>query len=490
MRRSHGQRRGLVLAVCCMSLFLVSMDATIVNVALPSISLDLDAPLSGLQWTVDAYVIVLASFLLVAGATADRIGRRRTFQIGLAVFMFGSILCSLAPSLEWLIAARMVQALGGSMLNPVAMSIIANVFTEPRGRARAIGVWGGVAGLGMGLGPVVGGVLIEIAGWRSIFLASVPIALATLIAAAVFVPESRSPQPRRFDPVGQLAMFVMLGSLMFAIIEAPRLGWISVATVGLAVTAVLAAVVLVVYEPRRRDPLIELRFFRSVPFCGAVVMAICAFGAYAGVLFLSTLYLQLVRGFSPLQAGLCMLPLAVMMTVVSPISGRVVSAVGPRASLLVAGSTIAAAGLALSFVDADTGLVLLLLCYAAFGLGHGAVNAPITNTTVSGMPRSHAGVAAAVATTSRQIGTAIGVAVVGSVLNSRIDGPVATEFVEASRPAVLVIVGFGLTILLVGAVTTGAWAQGTAARIAHLFEEETAAPEPGAVPMEDRSGLR
>ncbi|MET0473761.1 MAG: MFS transporter [Mycobacterium sp.] len=466
------RRPALILAICCMSLFIVNMDATIVNVALPSIGADLDAPISGLQWTIDAYVVVLACFLLLAGSTADRIGRRRTFQMGLVLFVAGSVLCSLAPTLGWLVTARVVQALGGSMLNPVAMSIITTVYTAPAAKARAIGVWGAVAGLGMALGPLVGGALIELVGWRAIFWVNLPIGLITLVATAVFIPESRSEHPRRFDPVGQVAMLAMLGSATFAIIEAPRKGWVSGPTLGCLALTLVAAVVLVSYEPRRVDPLIELRFFASAPFCGAVLVAICAFGASSGVLFLNTLYLQAVRGLSPLQAGLYTLPLAMMMAIVSPLSGRLVGRYGPRPSLVCAGIMVGSAGFGLWWLDADTPLVWVLVCLAAFGIGHGAVNAPITYTTVSGMPRSHAGVAAAVATTSRQIGTALGVAIVGSVLNSRMVGPLPVAFVAASRPALLLVSGLGLAVLVIGLATTGDWAEKTTRRVTHLFGDE------------------
>jgi EmrB/QacA subfamily drug resistance transporter len=466
------RRRFLVLGVCCMSLFIVSMDTTVINVALPSIGEDFGAPISGLQWTIDAYIVVLASFLLLSGSTADRIGRRRTFQTGLAIFGCGSLLCSLAPSVGWLIAFRMLQALGGSMLNPVAMSIITNVFTEPRDRARAIGVWGGVLGLGIGLGPVVGGVLVELVGWRSIFWVNVPIVIIALLAAALFVPESRSLHPRRIDPVGQLAMVVLLASCIYAIIEAPHAGWLSAQTLSLFGIGAVALIVLLIYEPRRTDPLIELRFFRSVPFCGATLVAISAFAAFAGFLFLNTLYLQMVRELSPMQAGLCTLPLGLAVLVCSPISGRVVGAYGPRPSLLLAGTMICVGALMSLRVNADTALLYVLASYLAFGVGQGVVNAPITNTTVSGMPRSHAGVAAAVATTSRQIGTSLGVAIVGSILSSHIAGSIADNFVSASRPALWVIAGFGLTVLIVGAVTTSGWARRTTERIAHLFPED------------------
>ena len=200
------------------------MDITIVNVALPAIRTDLHASVSGLQWTIDAYTVVLASLLILSGSTADRLGRRRTFQVGLTLFTVGSLLCGIAPGLGWLVAFRMLQAVGGSMLNPVAMSIITNVFTEPRERARAIGVWAGVVGISLGVGPVLGGALVETIGWRSIFWVNVPIGIAAFVLAAMFVPESKAERARPLDPVGQILVIAVLLSLTYAIIEAPRAG--------------------------------------------------------------------------------------------------------------------------------------------------------------------------------------------------------------------------------------------------------------------------
>ena len=468
------RRRVLVLAICCLSLLLVGMDVTIVNVALPSIRSDLNVSLSGLQWTIDAYILVLASLLMLAGSTADRLGRRRTFQTGLVVFTAGSLLCSLAPGLGWLIAFRMVQAVGASMLNPVAMSIITNVFTEPRERARAIGVWGGVVGISLGLGPVVGGILIETVGWRSIFWINIPIGMAAIALTARFVPESRAPRARRVDPVGQMLVIVALASLTYAIIEAPQAGWTSPTTLGLFALFVVAIGMLLAYEPRRVDPLLELRFFRSAPFSGATVIAVSAFGAFSGFLFLNTLYLQDVRRLSALQAGLCTLPLAVMTLIFAPLSGRIVASRGPRIPLLAAGAAMCAGGLMLVGLSADTSLGWMLASYFVFGLGFGLVNAPITNTALSGMPRSQAGVAAAVASTSRQVGAALGVAVVGSVLNSGLVGSLTIGFTAASQPAWWIIAGCGLAVVGIGALTSGRWAVGTAARTAHLLEDEPA----------------
>src|SRR5580700_10629278 len=191
------RRRMLILAICCMSLLIVGLDVTIVNVALPSIQRELHTSVSGLQWTIDAYTLVLASLLMLSGSTADRVGRRRTFQVGLAAFTLGSLLCSVAPGLGWLIAFRMVQAVGGSMLNPVAMSIITNTFIEPKARAKAIGVWGAVVGLSLALGPLVGGLLVETVGWRGIFWVNVPVGIAAIVLTARYVPESRAARARR-----------------------------------------------------------------------------------------------------------------------------------------------------------------------------------------------------------------------------------------------------------------------------------------------------
>jgi EmrB/QacA subfamily drug resistance transporter len=456
------RRRLLVLAICCLSLFIVGLDATIVNLALPSLRADLDASVSSLQWVLDSYTLVLASLLVLGGSTGDRFGRRRTFQTGLVLFTAGSLLCSVAPGLGWLIAFRMVQAVGGSMLNPVAMSIITNTFTEPRERARAIGVWGGVVGLSMALGPVLGGALVAGLGWRSIFWINVPIGVAAFVLAALFVPESRAGRARRVDPVGQVLVLLLLASVTYGIIEGPVAGWGSPLIVGCFVLGAGALAALLAYESRRTEPLLDLRVFRSVPFSGATVIAVCAFGALGGFLFLNSLYLQDVRGLSALRAGIYTLPMALLTAVIAPLSGRIVGARGPRLPLILAGSGMALAMLPLTRLTADTPVWLLLGAYAMFGFGFGMVNAPITNTAVSGMPRAQAGVAAAIASTSRQVGTALGVAVVGAAVVSGLDGPTAGHFAAASRTGWWILVGCGVAVLALGLATTGRRARATA----------------------------
>ncbi|WP_375503207.1 MFS transporter [uncultured Jatrophihabitans sp.] len=466
------RRRFLILGICCLSLLIVGMDNSIVNIALTSIHQDLGASLSGLQWTIDAYTVVLASLLMFAGSTADRLGRRRLFQIGLGVFALGSLLCSLAPTLGWLIAFRVVQAVGGSMLNPVALSIVTNVFTEPKERARAIGVWGSVVGLSIGLGPVVGGSLIDAINWRAIFWVNIPIGLAALVLTALYVPESRAAHPRRPDPVGQLLIIALLAGSTFAIIESPRWGWTSPDTLVAGGIAVVALVALLAYEPQRAEPLLDLRFFRSVPFAGATVIAVCSFAAYSGFLFLNTLYLQEVRGLRPLVAGVCTLPIAAMTAVLPPISGRIVASRGARIPMLLAGLLLCVGAVTLVPLSASESYWWLTVSYLVFGAGFGLVNAPITNTAVSGMPREQAGTAAAVASTSRQVGATLGVAIIGTVLASQLNGPLPTGFVAASRAAWWVIAVLGLAVLAFGLLSTGRRADATAQRTARLMAEE------------------
>ena len=460
----------LILAICCMSLFIVGLDATVVNVALPSIEKDLHASVSGLQWVVASYSLVLASLLMLSGSTADRFGRRRTFQIGLALFTLGSLLCSLAPSLGALVVFRMIQAIGGSMLNPVAMSIITNTFTGRAERARAIGIWGGVIGLSMALGPVVGGLLVSAVGWQSIFWVNIPVGIGAIVLTALFVPESKAPRSRRFDPVGQLLVMITLASLVYGIIEGPGHGWTSGLTIGCFAVAVVAAISFALYETRRTEPLLDTRFFRSVSFSGATMIAVSAFAALGGFLLLSTIYLQDVQGLSAVHAGLYMLPMAGMTAISSPLSGRIVGSRGPRLPLIGAGLALIISAASLTRLTATTSTISLVVSFLLFGLGFGLVNAPITNTAMSGMPQAQAGVAAAVASTSRQVGASLGVAVIGSVVVSALAGSIKTGFATATHVGWWVIVVCGALVLTLGVLTTGAWARRTAERVASKFE--------------------
>ncbi|WIM95800.1 MFS transporter [Actinoplanes oblitus] len=458
MEKTH---RWMVLAVCCASIFLVGLDTTVVNVALPSIGRDLGLGVRQLEWAVDAYTLVLAGLLISSGALADRVGRRRVFRIGLVLFAVGSAGCALAPGLDALVAARVVQGVGGSMLSPVALAIVVGAITEPRERARAIGVWAAVFGLSMAAGPVLGGAVITGAGWRPVFWANLPIIAVVLVLTAVVVPESRSPRPRRLDPLGQALLIVLVGTVVAVLIEGPRVGfgsgWALLAYAVIAAAALAFAGV----ERRRAEPLMDLRLFRRLPFSAAVGGAVVMFVALNVTLLLGTLYLQRVRGLSPLAAGAVTLPMALAATVCAPLSGHLVGRYGPRLPLLLAGTSTLLGGLLLTGLTDRTPLPVLLTAYLCAGIGIGFANAPITNTAVSGLPPERAGVAGGIASTARQIGAALGIALAGGLVADTAPGALAA----ASRPGWLLVAGCGLTVLLI-------------ARVAPVLRAGTGAPAP------------
>jgi EmrB/QacA subfamily drug resistance transporter len=451
--------RRLVLVICCLSVGITGIDLTIVNVALPSISRDLHASVSGLQWTVDAYSLVMACLLVLSGSMADRFGRKRIFQLGLVLFSVGSLLSSVAPGAGWLIAFRGLQAVGGSMLNPVAMAIIASVFTDRRERARAIGVWGSAIGVTMAAGPVLGGLLVSGIGWRSVFWVNVPIGIAAIALAQRFVPESRAARVRAFDPPGQALIIVLFASIVAATIEGPRHGWADPWIIGLFMLAVVALAGLLIVEPRRSEPLIDLRFFRSPPFAGANTISVVMTAGLGGFLFFNTLYLQDLRHLSPLRAGLMIIPLAAGQAVAANLSGRLVAARGARLPLTLGGALLAVGGFLLVPLTAHTASGYLLAAYAVFGFGAGMISPAVSNTAVSGLPPDQVGVAGAVAASARQFGSSIGVAVTGSIVASTGAG-----FLSSSHAALAVVGGCGLAALALGAISTSNWARAAADR--------------------------
>ncbi|MFG1955861.1 MFS transporter [Micromonospora sp. NPDC048830] len=445
-------RKALVLTICCFSLFIVGLDSTVVNLALPSIQRELHASMPELQWTVDAYMLAVASLVILGGSTADRFGRRRTFLAGLCTFMLGSLLCSVAPNAGLLVACRALQGAGGSLMTPSALAIISNVFTDPHERVRALSVWSSVTGLSMGIGPLAGGLLVDAAGWRSIFWLNIPLIIAAAALSAFFIPESKATRPRRFDPVGQFLVIVALTSLTFGVIEGRAIGWDSPVIAACLALAGITIVALIAYEHRHPEPLIQLRFFTSIPFSGAAIIAVCSFLAWSGFLFLNALYLQNARGFSALHAGLLTLPMAAMVVVSSPVAGRIVASHGPRVPLLISGFGIALTGLLLTRITTHTSIGYLLAVYAVFGVGFGTVNAPITNAAVSGMPHAEAGMAAAVATASRQVGACLGVAVLGSVATANVGS--TSDTTTPGRAGWWIMVGCGCIVLVLGMLTT------------------------------------
>ncbi|MGN6127974.1 MAG: MFS transporter [Humibacter sp.] len=461
----------LILAICCMSLLIVSMDSMAINVALPSIRADFGSSVSALQWTIDAYTMVLASFLILSGSTADRIGRRRTFQLGLAIFTLGSLLCSIAPGVGWLIGFRMLQAFGGSMLNPVAMSIITATFVHPAKRARAVGVWSAVVGVSMAIGPLVGGALTDTVGWRGIFWINVPIGIAAIVLTFLFVPESRSGRRRRLDPFAQLLIIAMLGGLVAGLIEGPHLGWTNPLTIGLFALFVGALVTFILWERRRTEPLIDLRFFRSIPFSSAIVTAVAGYASNGGFLFLITLYLQDVRHLSAFDAGLHTLPMAGAQICFSNVSGRLVASRGPRLPLLLSSSVLGLAAVILTTLSPTTPTMVLLTVFLIYGIGQGLLNAPITTTAVSGMPPSQSGSAAGVTSTARQVGTSLGVALAGTLTGIGASTETGPEFTDYTHRMWWTMLGLMALVFALALLANSSIGQRSRERIAHLLEE-------------------
>jgi EmrB/QacA subfamily drug resistance transporter len=449
------KRRLAVLGISCMSLFIIGLDDTIVSIALPTIAKGFHASVSGLQWIVDGYAVVLASLLVFGGATADRFGRRRVFQIGLATFTVGSALCSLAPSLGWLIAFRVLQATGGSMLNPVAVSIISGVYANRAQRARAIGVWVGMFGVGMALGPALGGVLMGVFGWRAIFWVNIPVGLCAIALTSAFVPESRAAASRRPDPVAQILVIGIMGSLVYAIIEGAYTHWRTTMIRGFFIGAGVTLATLVVWELRRKEPLIEVRSFRSRSLSAAVVIGICSFANLGGFLFLTSIYLQDVRGFSAAHAGLHMLPTAMAMALCPSLAAWVTATIGSaRLPLLLGGMALMLSAHLMSGLTASSTDIHLLMTFALFGIGMGMVNGQISVAAVSGMPPAQAGLASGIASASRLVGQSLGVAVAGSLLTAQVHGPIRTAFTLAGSSAWHLLFWCACAVVAAGLLTT------------------------------------
>ncbi|MGO9958093.1 MAG: MFS transporter [Solirubrobacteraceae bacterium] len=319
------------------------------------------------------------------------------------------------------------------------------------------------------------GTLVSTISWQAIFLINIPIGLSAIILTSRFIPESKAPRPRRFDPVGQVLVIVGLATLTYAIIEAPSLGWSSPTIVAVFAASAAALLALVVYEPRRQEPLIDLRFFRSILFTTSVLTSVAAFAAFGGFLFLNTLYLQDVRDLSPIHAGIATLPMALMTMIASPVSGRIVGRHGPRLPLVISGVGLAAGSGMLIGVDPTTPFAQLLAAYVVFGIGFGFVNAPITNAAVSGMPRAQAGVASAIATTSRQFGQTLGVAIVGAIITTQLHESAPDGLAAASHPGWWTLTGAGVLVLMLGLLATTSRARASAARTATKLNPEALA---------------
>ena len=451
--------RGLILGTCCSALFMVGLDNTIVNTGLPAMERSLHAGVGGMQWIIAAYTVTLAGTLMFSGSVADRVGRRTVFQAGLALFVLGSWMCSMAPSLAWLISARVLQGAGGSMLNPAALGIITSIFTRPGERARAIGVWDSAFGISMALGPVLGGVLVSAEGWRGVFRVNIPVGLIALALTAVIVPDSRPSAPRRADRPGQGLVLITLTCLTAGIIAGPGAGWLAPETMLLFAASAASAALLLAYEPRRKEPLIQVRRGRSGALIGAVVIGVCAIAALAGFLFLTAFYLQDVRGMSALRAGLAVVPMPAEMAVCSPIAARLIARRGARIPAVAAGAALALASVALSRQTGTTPEGDLCLAYALFGAGVGLASPVITYGVMSALPPERASLASGLNSSSRQLGQSLGVAAVGAILAASLHGPMMSGFIPASRTGWLLLAGCGIAVLVTGAVTATEWSK-------------------------------
>ena len=414
-------RRWFALAVLCVSLLIVTLDNTVLNVALPTLVDKLHASSSDLQWIVDAYVLVFAGLLLVSGSLADRVGRKRTFLAGLAAFAACSTWAASSGSVGSLIAARASMGIGGALIMPSTLAIITNTFTVPRQRQRAISLWAATSGAGIALGPILGGLLLEHFWWGSVFLINVPIAVAGFVFALPLVPDSKNPSAQRPDLVGSLLSITGLGLLLYAIIEAPVHGWTSapVVATGIAGLGVLAA--FVTWERASAHPMLNLHFFRNKSFSAPIVsVGLTMFGLF-GSLFVLTQFLQFQLGNSPLEAGVRMLPAAGAIAVVAPLSSTLVRALGPKLTIA-AGLLVVTIGLwQISTATNSTTYGGIVAGMALLGVGAGLVIPAVTASVMSSLPAEHTGVGGATNGTFLQTGGALGVAVVGSLLSNRYD---------------------------------------------------------------------
>jgi EmrB/QacA subfamily drug resistance transporter len=417
MRTAGYERRWWTLAVLCLSLLIISLDNTVLNVALPTLVRDLNATSSELQWIVDAYVLVFAGLLLTAGALGDHYGRKLALFVGFGIFGGGSLLAAWSGSASHLIAMRAIMGVGGAFIMPATLSILINVFPREE-RPRAIAIWAGTAGLGVPLGPLVGGWLLEHYWWGSVFLINIPIIAVAFVAGLLIIPESKDPEASVIDPVGAVLSIGGLASLLYAIIEAPNEGWTATSTLVWGGLGIVLLALFTLWEMRRERPMLDINLFRNPRFTGASVAVTLVFFALFGSLFFLTQYLQFVLGYTTLETGVRMVPVAIGIATGAGISTRLAARFGTK--LVVAtGLTIAACGLGiLSFVSDTSGYSLVLASLIVTGLGMGTTMAPATDSIMGAVPQENAGVGSAVNDTTRQVGGALGVAILGSLLST------------------------------------------------------------------------
>ncbi len=407
------ERKWWTLVVVCAGIFMLLLDVTVVNVALPDIQKDLHASFSQLQWVIDAYALSLAALTLTAGSLADLLGRKRIFALGVVIFTGGSLLCGVAPSANFLILARGLQGVGGATMFSVSLALLANEF-HGRERGTAFGIWGATTGGAVAIGPLVGGLITESLGWRWIFLVNVPIGIACLALTLVKVAESRNPEHPGVDVPGVLTFTGGLFLLVFGLVRGNNAGWTSPQIVGVLIGSVVLLVAFVIIELRSKHPMLDLRLFRRPAFVGAQLAAFTLSASAFSMFLYFTLYLQNVLGYSPLQAGLRFLPITLLAFVVAPISGKL-SAQKPVRLLMGAGlAVITVAFLLMHGLTVSSGWTALLPGFILLGAGVGLVNPPLASTAVGVVPPQSTGMGSGANSTFRQVGIATGIAALGA----------------------------------------------------------------------------
>jgi len=434
----------------CAGYFLVLLDVTIVNVALPKIASGLHAGVSGLQWVVDGYALALASLMLAGGTVGDLSGHKKIVLTGLVVFGLGSVACGIAPDVGVLVGARVAQGIGAAMLLPGTLAIISHAFPDGAAQAKAIGVWAGIGSLALPAGPLLGGVLIDGFGWRSVFLINIPIVLGTLASAIVLVRESTGPQARRLDLAGVVLGVLFLTAVTFAFIEGGHLGAASPAVIASAIAAAVLLGAFLVTERRRADEaMLPLALFGRTEFSVANAAAGVMNLGTLGCIFVLTLFLQSIQRHSPLTAGLAVIPLFAPLAVISPLAGRLNSRIGPRLPIAL-GFALAALGLALLAASGRTSsYVLLLPAFLLWGIGLGIVTPAVVAAAIAAVPAKRAGLASAINNTARQAGGAIGIALAGAIAGQPSAG---SSFVSGFHVVAIGAAGLYLVTALAGAV--------------------------------------
>ena len=452
-------RKWWTLGAVGLGLFMIMLDNTVVNVALPSIQRDLGARLSELEWIVSGYALTFAAFLLTGGKLADLFGRRLIFVTGLAVFAGSSLACALAPTAGFLVGARVVQGVGAAFMNPATLSIISAAF-PPRERGMAIGIWVGVSATALAIGPLVGGLLTEHAGWSSIFYVNVPIGAAAIVASLLLIEETKdNSHEQRLDLPGLLASGIGLFALTYALIEANTYGWTSARIVVAFAVAAVALVAFVALELRQRLPMLDLSLFRSATFTGVNTVLLLVSLAMFGVFFFVSLYMQDVLGYSAVQAGAAFLPMTILVVIVSPAAGKISDLVGSRWLLAIGMLVVAGQLMYLSRLGVDESYWALLPAMLLGGIGMPAVMTPATAAGLSGVPVDKAGVGSAVLNSSRQVGGSLGIALIGAIIAHEVGGSRAPEtFVHGLSVAleVAAAIAFAGAVVAVSLVRTHA----------------------------------